>query len=154
VLEDQKDQTKYVSLQEYCQGLISEHLCSDFRPARIVSDTRLSTAASDSHRLHYITFYPYFCILSPLLSPSPYPLHVFSRPWCGERTLSVLPSHQASSSVISILSRLYISSPITPDRSYHDRLWALSKRYVKTHTSNIISKPHLITHPLIARPST
>ena len=28
-------------------------------------------------------------------------LHVFSRSWCGERTLSVLPSHQASSSVIS-----------------------------------------------------
>src|SRR5580658_305387 len=105
----------------WCQGLISEHPCSDFRPARIVSNARLSTATSDSHRLHYITFYPYFCILSPLLSPSPYPLHVFSRPWCGERTLSVLPSHQASSSVISILSRLYISSPITPDRSYRDR---------------------------------
>jgi hypothetical protein len=42
-----------------CQGLISEHPCSDIRPARIISDTRLSTAASDLHHLHYITFYPY-----------------------------------------------------------------------------------------------
>ena len=132
------------------------HPCSDFRPARVVSDARLSTAASDSHPAVSITLHsiPISCILSPLLPPSPYHLHVFSRSWCGERTLSVLPSHQASSSVISILSRLYISSPITPDRSYRDRLWALSKRYVKTHTSNIISKPHLITYPLIARPPT
>jgi hypothetical protein len=35
--------------------------------------------------------------------------HVFSRSWCGERTLSVLPSHQVSSSVILLLSHAYTS---------------------------------------------
>ena len=100
--------------------------------------------------LHYILFlFPAYYLLSCPLVPIMYMYLVDPGVGRGPYHFSHHIRLVALSSLL--LSRLYISSPITPDRSYCDRLWALSKCYIKTHTSDIISKPHSITYPLIAR---
>jgi hypothetical protein len=97
----------------YCQGLISEHPFSDIRPARIVSDARLSTTASDSHRLHYITFHPYLLhiisysymyLVDPGVGRGPYQFSHHTRLVALLSCYSVTLIHQFSHHTRSILS--------------------------------------------------